>query len=102
MRWPRRSDAVPICQQHSEAHRSEAQQQRSSSNAAVSVLTIFSFVIMRAGIMKAASNSYIRELAVQPRQPNNVVFGGFDQTLSFADLSTPEHPYTQRLNMEGA
>lgn len=50
--------------------------------------------------MKDACTSYIREIAVQPETANNVVIGGFDQTLNFLDLNRPDNPYVQRLDME--
>lgn len=51
--------------------------------------------------MPDASQSYIREIAVKPDSPNQAVFGGFDQKLNFVDLSRPDAPYIQRLNLQG-
>lgn len=52
--------------------------------------------------MPQASNSYIREIAVNPNQgaANNVAVGGFDGKLNFLDFNKPDCPYVQRLDMQ--
>jgi hypothetical protein len=54
-----------------------------------------------AGEIKNASDSYIREIAVQPHSPSSVAVGGFDRKLTLLDLNRPDSPFVQRLDMEG-
>lgn len=54
------------------------------------------------GDMTQASNSYIREMAINPLSANKVAIGGFDGKLNFLDLSRPDCPYVERLDMQSS
>lgn len=49
--------------------------------------------------MSKAAGSYIREVAVNPYQPNQIAIGGYDFHLQLIDLNQPTTPYMQRINM---
>ena len=58
--------------------------------------------LVQAHCISGAASSYVREIAIHPYSRNNVVFGGFDQQLTWMDLERPEAPFLHRVNVPGS